>query len=417
MGIKELQKNILEIEDLGKSLFKLNKNKEKQAEIRNQIKILNDSIPELLNELELIKSLPTQKVKDEKLVKIDYKKPDIEGEKDASVLVMKKDSRSFMSSMFKIKEYLKKVFTSEKKSSYYVRLSSKLFFDTSNSFVNKGYFKQLNLDLRKANIKFLLNTYVSLMLFSTLLAFAAGLLIFVFLLFFSFSLEAPFIQLASGSFWMNFLEKIWIILFLPALTFLMFYIYQGSEAKTIGKKIDQEMPFVVINMSAIASSEIEPSKIFQIIARSGEEYPYTKNEFEKVINYVNVYGYDVTTALRTCAEKTSSKNLKELFNGLANSISSGTSLTNFLDKRAESLLFNYKLEREQYTKLAETFMNIYISLVIAAPLVLMLTFFLMSLGGLGIGISLNMISVLIVLIVVLINIVFLVFLHLKQPTY
>jgi len=132
---------------------------------------------------------------------------------------------------------------------------------------------------------------------------------------------------------------------------------------------------------------------------------------------VNVYGYDVTTALRTCAEKTSSKNLKELFNGLANSISSGTSLTNFLDKRAESLLFNYKLEREQYTKLAETFMNIYISLVIAAPLVLMLTFFLMSLGGLGIGISLNMISVLIVLIVVLINIVFLVFLHLKQPTY
>jgi hypothetical protein len=62
-------------------------------------------------------------------------------------------------------------------------------------------------------------------------------------------------------------------------------------------------------------------------------------------------------------------------------------------------------------------MNIYISVVIAAPLVLMLTFFLMSLGGLGLNIGLGTISLLIVLIVVLINIFFLLFLHLKQPKY
>ena len=121
------------------------------------------------------------------------------------------------------------------------------------------------------------------------------------------------------------------------------------------------------------------------------------------MNYIEIYGQDVTSALKTAAGRTSSKNLKELFDGIANSIINGASLTNFLDKRAESLLFEYRMEREKYTKLAETFMNIYISVVIAAPLVLMLTFFLMSLGGFGIGISLDAISILIVLSVVLIN--------------
>ena len=143
----------------------------------------------------------------------------------------------------------------------------------------------------------------------------------------------------------------------------------------------------------------------------------SREEFEKVVNYINVYGYDVTNALKLAAQKTSSEGMKELFDGLANAITSGTSLGNFLDKRAETLLLDYKLEREKYTKLAETFMNLYISIVIAAPLVLMLTLFLMSLGGLGIDISMDLISLLIVFIVAFINIIFIIFLDIKQPTY
>ena len=74
------------------------------------------------------------------------------------------------------------------------------------------------------------------------------------------------------------------------------------------------------------------------------------------------------------------------------------------------------MEREKYTKTAETFMDIYISLVIAAPMILMLLLMMMKVSGLGISISSSAITLLMIFGVTMINIVFLVFLQLKQPS-
>ena len=69
-------------------------------------------------------------------------------------------------------------------------------------------------------------------------------------------------------------------------------------------------------MAAISGSMIEPSKIFSIII-STEEYPYLTREFTKLINEINVYGYDLVSALRNNATNSPSKKLAELFNGIA----------------------------------------------------------------------------------------------------
>ena len=73
-------------------------------------------------------------------------------------------------------------------------------------------------------------------------------------------------------------------------------------------------------------------------------------------------------------------------------ITSGGDLPDFFDKRAQSLLFEHRLEREEYTKSAETFMDIYISVVIAAPMILMLLLMMMKISGLGISLSSGMIT-------------------------
>jgi len=103
-----------------------------------------------------------------------------------------------------------------------------------------------------------------------------------------------------------------------------------------------------------------------------------------------------------------------LFNSLATAITSGGNLTDFFDKRASSLLFEHKLDKEKQAKAAETFMDIYISVVIAAPMILMLLLMMLKIGGLGIGLSTGAITTMMVLGVVMINIFFLTFLHLKQ---
>src|SRR3989344_1029985 len=152
------------------------------------------------------------------------------------------------------------------------------------------------------------------------------------------------------------------------------------EKKSSEGKINQELPFAVVHMSAISSSMIEPSKIFNIII-STKEYPALEKEFIKIQNEINIYGYDLVTALRNRSFNSPSKKLAELFNGLATTITSGGNLPVFFEKRSQSLLFEYRLDMEKQGKASETFMDIYISVVIASPMVLMLLLMMMRISG------------------------------------
>ncbi len=302
----------------------------------------------------------------------------------------------------------------EKKPSKYVSLGNKFFGNYANSLSKKNMFMTLKRDLVKAHMQYTAPSFISVLIFSTLLAFIGGFLIVVFLMFFKISLSWPVISSSAGDFGARFLKFFWIMIVAPLGTFTLIYGYPSLEKKYISNRIDQELPFATIHMSAIAGSLVEPSKMFNIIISTGE-YPYLERELIKLINEINVYGYDLVTALRNVGFNSPSQRLAELLNGIAIVINSGGSLQDFFDKRAQSLLFEYRLEREKYTKSAETFMDIYISLVIAAPMIIMLLLIMMKVSGLGIAISTSMITLIMVLGVVMINIIFLTFLQLKQP--
>ena len=94
-----------------------------------------------------------------------------------------------------------------------------------------------------------------------------------------------------------------------------------------------------------------------------------------------------------------------------------SSLKGFFEKRSETLLLNYRLEREKYTRLVETFLDIYISIVIAAPMIFLLLLVMIFISGIEVQLSSSLISVIFVGGVAILNIVFLVFLQTKQPAY
>ena len=306
------------------------------------------------------------------------------------------------------------VIVKEKKPSKYVQISSKTFYNVSNSLIEKGMFKQLKRDLIKANLEFIPATYISVIFFTTLVSFLASFFVAGFFLFFNIVSLPPFIVPVEEGIATRFLKISWIFVMIPASTFFLAYIYPSLEKKSAESKIKQELPFAVIHMSSISSSMIEPSKIFTVIISTGE-YPTLEKEFIKLQNEINVYGYDLVTALKNRSFNSPSRKLSELFNGLATTINSGGDLPGFFDKRAQTLLFEHRLDREKQTKASETFMDIYISAVIAAPMILMLLLIMMRISGLGISLSTTMISLIMVLGVSLVNILFLAFLHVKQP--
>lgn len=296
----------------------------------------------------------------------------------------------------------------------YTKLANKIFSAYSKKLIEKGYFKNLEVDLSKSNLNYPLKGYVSMILLTTLLSWISALIIFTFFLFFKINPVWPII-FPVENLGARFVRLIWIIVAFPLAGYIISYSYPSLERKSSEAQIDYELPFATINMAAIAGSMINPVKIFEILI-TAEEFPYIKKEMIKLVNEVNAYGYDLVSALRNAAFNSPSSKLTELFNGLATTINSGGDLAQFFEKRSESLLFEYKIMREKETKTAETFMDLYISIVIAAPMIFMLLLMMMKISGLGISMSTSSITLIMVSSVVVINIFFLVFLHLKKTT-
>ncbi|MFH1325161.1 MAG: type II secretion system F family protein [archaeon] len=307
----------------------------------------------------------------------------------------------------------KEIKIKEKKPSLYVRLANKTFSEISSELMEKNNFKDMQKDLVKANLGFLLKSYISIILFTTLISFFAAVIIFLFFLFFNVGVELPIVTLMKENLLIRFLKTFWILFAVPLGIFGFMYIYPSLEKSSVEKNINKEIPFATIHMAAISGSMINPTKIFEIII-STKEYPNLNKEFIKLMNGINVFGNNLVVALRNSAANTASKKLVDLYNGLATTISSGGDLPKFFDEKADSLLFEYNLEKEKNTKSAETFMDIYISVVIAAPMILMLLLIMMRISGLGIPLSPSMITLVVVLGVSVINVIFLVFLQIKQ---
>lgn len=301
----------------------------------------------------------------------------------------------------------------EKTPSIYINIANRIFSKLSEKIVGDKTFQDLERDLIKANLQFTPRSYISVIFLTTCVAFLAGIFIGLFFFFFNIGVVLPIITKSTGELSNRLLKSILIVVLSPILTFIIMYVYPSMEKSSTELNIEDELPFATIHMSAISGSMIDPSNIFSIII-STNEYPYLQKEFKKLINEINLHGYDLVSALRNSAYNTPSKKLSELFNGLATTINSGGDLSIFFDKRAQTLLFDNKLEQEKKTKAAETFMDIYISLVIAAPMILMILLMMMKISGLGISMSTSMITVIITLSVTMINIVFLTFLQLKR---
>ncbi|MEK6847095.1 MAG: type II secretion system F family protein [Nanoarchaeota archaeon] len=382
-----------------------------------RVRLLNDSLPKLLESVSLIKKLDSP-------AQIGVTRISLQREVD--ILVSDRGKEEFLRELNISEKLLKKVKTQQSKISkkseglqtpnVYGKIANKIFLGMSQRLVDEGSFKTLRLNVRKSNINILSTTYISMMLFSTLVMFFIGVLAMTFFIFFELNLLEFSLKLYAGNYLIRFLKLLWLPLGLPLLAWFLFHTYPSAEKNALGKRIDQELPFAVIHMGSIAGSGIEPAQIFKIVAM-GNEYPFAGQEFRKILNQINLYGYDLGTALRNVSLSTSSVRLAELLNGISVTINVGGDINKFFEKRAESLLLEYRLEREKSIKTAETFMDLYISVVIATPMILLMLMVIIAVSKVQTGFNPGQLNIAIIGIVAIVNILFLAFLHIKQPTY
>ncbi|MCL6500659.1 MAG: type II secretion system F family protein [Candidatus Pacearchaeota archaeon] len=285
------------------------------------------------------------------------------------------------------------------KPSFLAALSNKIFYNISSNLSKKGLFKSIEKDLRRANMPYTLSSYVSMLLFLTLFTFIVT---FILALALSTSIEAA-------------LRNVGIAIVLTMAIFLLTLNWPASTASGNRRKIDAELPFATSHMAAIASSKVEPSKIFSIVAFT-KEYKAFSAEMRKIVNQINVYGYDLTTALKNVARQTPSRKLAELLNGMSTTITTGGNLTTYLNEKAKSILTEYRLSHERYSTIIGMYSDIYTAILIAAPLIFMLLLAIMSIIGTSfIGMPAESLANFGIGIIAVLNILFLIFLQITQP--
>ena len=386
------------------------------ASLKKYLSKTNNSLGEELKSLSLAKKVPKHTPVKEAV------KPVEEDHEEEVKFKGKADHKEFELSELE-KLTLKRLKKKEKKKkekkikhpSLYVKFSNKVFSETATKLIQEPFFNRTRRDIIKSNLEILPRSYLSMMLMTSLLAFVASIFLIIFFLFFSFGIEIPFITLASESIWSRLVKTFWMLIVFPLASFALLYLYPGLERKSDENKINQELPFATIHMSAVSGSMIDPTKIFSILVSTGD-YPNISKQFVKLLNQINLQGSSLVNSLRSTAFNSPSEKLSDLMGGLATTITSGGDLPDFFEKRAQSLMLDYRLEKEKYAKTAETFMDIYISVVIAAPMILMLLLIMMNVSGLGGGVSAGTISLIMVLVVSVINFGFLVFLHVRGAT-
>jgi len=259
--------------------------------------------------------------------------------------------------------------------------------------------------LRAANVKVLSNTYVNIMILSSLMVS-----------FFSFILLTVIFFIFGHPIYQIFLRAGLLSIISGFATATVFYVYPLMKIKERRRNIMTNMPFGINHMAAVATSGVPPAAMFELISASNE-YGEIGVELKKVVDFISIFGFDFLTAIKTVAATTPSRPFKDFLEGVVSTIETGGDLDQYLRQEADQAALTYNLERQRYNETVSTYSDIYTGLLIAAPLFFVAAMSLVnllggSLGGIGVDVVM---AVGAYAVIPILNIGFLAFLQISQP--
>ncbi len=232
------------------------------------------------------------------------------------------------------------------------KISYKLFGKLVDPYTD--YFDALRLQLKHARMKYSVEEYVSMILFSSLLAFIVVILAGSFYItittsyaFYSYTLSIVLSIVAAGG------------------TFAVGYLYPNMKAKGIQNKINKTLPFSVIYMATAASSDVNPADLFKIVSLKGGEIG---KECERIYRDIHMLGMDVSTAITKAANRTPSAKFSELLWGMLSVIRRGGDMGEYLSEKAKEFMGDYRRSLNDYSKQISFYTEIYITLIIVGTL-------------------------------------------------
>lgn len=217
-------------------------------------------------------------------------------------------------------------------------LSFRLFGKVA-PYLLKKFFPSLKGSLERGRVKMYPETYISLMLFVTVLTLPVSVL-------------AAYLTFTFG------LLSFMILVFLPVFVVVGFLIVPLNNASDRSISLERELPFAAAYISVMSSGGIAPYDSFRRLTEVNL-MPAMSREARDIVKDVEIFGVDPLTALESAAKRTPLDLLRDFLGGYASTVIIGGDIGHFLERKAEDIFktraIRVKAAADRLGMLLETF--------------------------------------------------------------
>ncbi|MEJ2281137.1 MAG: type II secretion system F family protein, partial [Candidatus Bathyarchaeota archaeon] len=170
-----------------------------------------------------------------------------------------------------------------------------------------------------------------------------------------------------------------------ALTIIGFYLYPSYCADNLKKSLEDDLPFTAGYMSILAGAGVPPDFIWRSLAQVDSSQTIS-TVAKNVVRDVELFGFDVISALETASKRTPSERFKELVEGFISVVHSGGNLVKYLRNRSQQYMKLKQINLKRFSDNLSVLSEFYVTLMVAGSLIFVVMLAVMSmLGGAGVG--------------------------------
>jgi flagellar protein FlaJ len=234
--------------------------------------------------------------------------------------------------------------------------------------IKEEKYEKLSEQIHMSNMKYTPAVILSVMILTGIIAFFISFLFYYFVFAFIIKSELSSLYIIS----LTSLNAVVGFVFLPLL--------MQMKISTKRLQIDRELPFILSELSVLASTGLTPIKIVRHMAEhSGSEI--MKIEFRRIVHKIDIEGKDIVTAISITAKETPSVNYRETLWDLSNMIHQGGDLDEYLREKADHTMMLRRAIQKEFTDKLAMYSEMYLSLVLVGVLFIAMAAFLMDAMG------------------------------------
>ena len=250
------------------------------------------------------------------------------------------------------------------------------FFVTISRLFPTGLFFRMEKfrgNLAKAGIRLSFETYFGITAFITILSSIASSIVSYLL----------FPVLFASPFHNQLILPTLIGALAGGLSIVICYAYPIIVYTSRSRRIEANLPFIANFMSVLATSGMPPENIIKSLARVAEEFDADR-EMRGLIADIELMGADLNEALRNASERSPSKKFASLLNGVMATSHIGGDMAAYLRDQANKYKNERMLSMKVFIDNLSVIAEIYVTFMVAAPIMLIVMLSVMSFLGAGI---------------------------------